>query len=88
MWNRFCTFSNVKSFYSHAHTRELTSLYNNRGGMIAPVLGGALLMASRSLPVYTSVVVFIIAVLCTLMLRIEEDKVSAKDKDGGGALAH
>lgn len=56
--------------------------------MIAPVLGGALLMASRSLPVYTSVVVFIIAVLCTLMLRIEEDKVSAKDKDGGGALAH
>lgn len=42
------------------------------GGMIAPVLGGALLAISRSLPLYTSVIVFIIAGICTLMLRVEE----------------
>ena len=54
--------------------------------MIAPVLGGALLMASRSLPVYTSVFVFIIAGICTLMLRVE-DNGESKGK-GGGVLAH
>lgn len=41
--------------------------------MVAPVLGGALLVVSRALPVYASVVVFIVAGVCTLMLRVEEE---------------
>ena len=41
----------------------------NRGGMIAPLLGGTLLMFDRSSPVYTSVVIFAIAGICVLMLK-------------------
>ena len=44
------------------------------GGMIAPVLGGILLQVSVSLPVYTSIVVFIVAGLCTVMLKGREGK--------------
>lgn len=40
--------------------------------MIAPVLGGMLLMVSRSLPVYFSIVIFTLAGVCTLMLHVEE----------------
>ena len=43
----------------------------NRGGMIAPILGGVLLMMNRSIPVYTSVVVFAIAGFCALLLKEE-----------------
>lgn len=53
--------------------------------MIAPVLGGALLMVSRALPVYTSVIVFIIAGLCTLLLRVEEEDERGK---GAGGFVH
>ena len=54
--------------------------------MIAPILGGALLMADRSLPVYTSVVIFALAGLCTLALKEDE----GRDKGGGsgGVVAH
>lgn len=37
--------------------------------MIAPMLGGVLLMIDRSVPVYTSVVVFVFAGFCVLLLR-------------------
>jgi hypothetical protein len=37
--------------------------------MIAPLLGGQLLTISVSLPVYTSVVTFIIAGICVLFLK-------------------
>jgi hypothetical protein len=37
--------------------------------MIAPMLGGMLLMIDRSVPVYTSVVIFAIAGVCVLMLK-------------------
>jgi hypothetical protein len=37
--------------------------------MIAPMLGGILLMLDRSIPVYTSVIIFTIAGLCVLLLR-------------------
>jgi hypothetical protein len=40
-----------------------------RGGMIAPILGGILLVANRSIPVYTSVVTFVIAGSCVLLLK-------------------
>lgn len=37
--------------------------------MIAPMLGGMLLMMDRSFPVYTSVVIFAIAGCCILLLK-------------------
>ena len=37
--------------------------------MIAPILGGGLLMMNRSIPVYTSVVIFAIAGFCVLLLK-------------------
>lgn len=40
--------------------------------MIAPMLGGMLLMIDRSLPVYTSTVVFVFAGFCVLMLKEDE----------------
>ena len=51
--------------------------------MIAPVLGGVLLMVGRSLPVYFSIVIFTLAGVCTLMLRVEE-----KGRHVEGLLAH
>lgn len=39
------------------------------GGMIAPMLGGVLLMINRSVPVYTSVAVFAVAGIAVLLLR-------------------
>ena len=45
------------------------SLLINRSGMIAPILGGGLLMMNRSIPVYTSVVIFAIAGFCVLLLK-------------------
>ena len=39
--------------------------------MIAPILGGLLLMMNRSIPVYTSVVIFSIAGVCVLLLKEE-----------------
>jgi len=41
------------------------------GGIIAPMLGGRLLMINRSVPVYTSVVIFSCAAFCVLMLKEE-----------------
>jgi len=40
--------------------------------MIAPMLGGMLLMIDRSLPVYASTVVFVFAGFCVLMLKEDE----------------
>lgn len=37
--------------------------------MIAPMLGGVLLMIDRSVPVYTSVVTFVLAGCCVLFLK-------------------
>lgn len=37
--------------------------------MIAPLIGGALLMMDRSVPVYASILTFAIAGFCVLMLR-------------------
>ena len=55
----------------------------NRGGMIAPLLGGTLLMIDSSFPVWASVIVFLIAGLCVLLLREE-----GKRGSSGGALWH
>lgn len=37
--------------------------------MIAPMVGGMLLMIDRTIPVYTSVVIFVLAGICVLLLR-------------------
>lgn len=49
------------------------------GGMIAPIVGGLLLMIDRSVPVYTSVVIFALAGGCVLMLK-ETDGESGRGK--------
>lgn len=41
----------------------------HRGGMIAPLLGGALLFVDRSFPVYASVVVYLVTALCVVPLH-------------------
>lgn len=47
--------------------------------MIAPIVGGMLLMIDRSVPVYTSVVIFAIAGVFVLFLREEDgDRVRTK----------
>jgi hypothetical protein len=50
--------------------------------MIAPLLGGTLLMISRAVPVYTSVVVFSLAGVCVLLLR--EGEGESFDRTGRG----
>ncbi|PPQ73324.1 hypothetical protein CVT26_015347 [Gymnopilus dilepis] len=47
----------------------IASALSRIGGMIAPMLGGMLLMVNRAIPVYTSVIVFAIAGFCVLLLK-------------------
>ncbi|OBZ68970.1 putative MFS-type transporter PB1E7.08c [Grifola frondosa] len=46
----------------------IASALSRIGGMIAPILGGTLLMVDHSLPVYVSIVVFFLAGICVLLL--------------------
>ncbi|KAH9964760.1 major facilitator superfamily domain-containing protein, partial [Russula compacta] len=39
------------------------------GGMIAPILGGTLLMIDPSFPVYASIVVFVLSGICVLLIK-------------------
>lgn len=57
----------------------IASALSRIGGMIAPILGGVLLMMDRSVPVYTSVVIFAIAGLTVLLLS-EEPRDPAKER--------
>jgi hypothetical protein len=54
--------------------------------MIAPLLGGTLLMISRAIPVYTSVAVFAVAGFCVLLLREEEGDISNRSGRGKGRV--
>lgn len=47
--------------------------------MVAPMLGGTLLVIDRSFPVWASVVVFLIAGFCVLLLK--------ENSGGGGGAA-
>ena len=40
--------------------------------MIAPMLGGALLMIDISFPVFASIAIFLLATVCVLFLREDE----------------
>ncbi|TFK52346.1 MFS general substrate transporter [Heliocybe sulcata] len=61
----------------------IASALSRIGGMIAPMLGGVLLMIDRSVPVYTSVVVFLISTVCVLMLDGGDGP-----GGGGGGVVH
>jgi len=50
----------------------IASALSRIGGMIAPILGGQLLMIDVSFPVYASVVTFVIAGICVLFLKEAE----------------
>ncbi|KAJ7143606.1 MFS general substrate transporter [Mycena crocata] len=50
----------------------IASALSRIGGIIAPMLGGALLLFSRAAPVYASMVVFVLAAACVLLLREDE----------------
>jgi hypothetical protein len=51
------------------------------GGMLAPLAGGALLVADRSFPVYASIVIFVASGLSVLPLKVS-------DVPGGGGMLH
>ncbi|TEB22963.1 membrane transporter [Coprinellus micaceus] len=57
----------------------IASALSRIGGMIAPILGGILLMIDRSVPVYTSVVIFAIAGFCVLLLQ-EKPRQAGKER--------
>ncbi|EMD31441.1 major facilitator superfamily protein mfs4 [Gelatoporia subvermispora B] len=50
----------------------IASALSRIGGMIAPMLGGKLLTINHSVPVYASIVIFIIAGVCVLLLDVKE----------------
>ncbi|KAI0953359.1 hypothetical protein AcW1_007597 [Taiwanofungus camphoratus] len=50
----------------------IASALSRIGGMIAPMLGGTLLTIDHSIPVYTSIVVFVVAGVCVLLLDEKE----------------
>ena len=51
--------------------------------MIAPILGGMLLVIDNSFPVYASVVIFLIAGFCVLLLREKEG-----ERGASGGMMH
>ncbi|KAI6044903.1 major facilitator superfamily domain-containing protein [Pisolithus marmoratus] len=52
------------------------------GGMIAPLVGGALLVINRAFPVYASILVYMFGVTCVLLLR------ETPGQKGERSLAH
>jgi len=48
--------------------------------MIAPIVGGALLMIDPSFPVYASIAVFLLSGICVLLIK-EDDSGVSEDKD-------
>ncbi|ETW81874.1 major facilitator superfamily [Heterobasidion irregulare TC 32-1] len=56
------------------------------GGMIAPILGGTLLMVNTSFPVYTSICVFTLSGVAVLLLS--EDAGDTKGREGGPVIVH
>ena len=61
-----------KDFIYMPFTRYGDSLLECRGGMLAPLIGGALLMVNISFPVYASIIVFTAGGLCVLPLKASD----------------
>ncbi|KAG6885647.1 hypothetical protein C0993_011781 [Termitomyces sp. T159_Od127] len=55
-------------------------LRDEGGGMIAPMLGGMLLMINRSIPVYISVVVFVFAGFCVLLIPENQENCKKSER--------
>ena len=83
MWYRFGTIPNVR-FSPLLDLHIPCLLYCFSGGMIAPLLGGMLLVIDRSIPVYTSVVGFVISGCCVLLLKDD----STRKRGGMRAIVH
>ncbi|KAF9525470.1 major facilitator superfamily domain-containing protein [Crepidotus variabilis] len=66
----------------------IASALSRIGGMIAPILGGILLMMDRTFPVYTSVVIFVIAGLGILVLGDGDGESGRGNKSAGKTLLH
>jgi hypothetical protein len=54
--------------------------------MIAPILGGALLMIDPSFPVYASIVMFVLSGICVLLIDEVDNGASEEDKDRRAAV--
>ena len=54
--------------------------------MIAPIVGGALLMIDPSFPVYASIAVFVLSSICVLLIEEVDNSVSDEDKDRRAAV--
>ncbi|KAJ7868296.1 major facilitator superfamily domain-containing protein [Mycena leptocephala] len=57
---------------SARHACGIASALSRIGGMTAPILGGVLLLFSRAAPVYTSMIAFLFAAGCVLLLSEDE----------------
>jgi len=64
----------------------IASALSRIGGMIAPLLGGTLLMINRTFPVCASVVIFAIAGICVLILK--EDAGDGERESGKRVMVH
>ncbi|KAJ7647043.1 MFS general substrate transporter [Roridomyces roridus] len=65
----------------------MASGFSRIGGVLAPILGGMLLLISRAAPVYTSMVVFLFAAACVLMLSENEGE-SGRTQGGRPVVVH
>ncbi|TRM63911.1 major facilitator superfamily domain-containing protein [Schizophyllum amplum] len=65
----------------------IASALSRIGGMVSPVLGGILLMISKSLPLYVSATMFTVAGFCILLLREDEGE-GGRTKGKRAVIAH
>ncbi|RPD62502.1 MFS general substrate transporter [Lentinus tigrinus ALCF2SS1-7] len=61
----------------------IASALSRIGGMIAPIVGGSLLMVDHSFPVYASIGIFVVAGICVLLLEEHEG-----ERGNSRVLAH
>jgi hypothetical protein len=54
--------------------------------MIAPILGGALLMVDPSFPVYASITMFVLSGVCVLLIKEDNNGAIEEDKDRRAAV--
>jgi hypothetical protein len=54
--------------------------------MIAPIVGGALLMVDPSFPVYGSIVMFVLSSICVLLIKEVDSGAGDEDKDRRAAV--
>ena len=83
MWHRVCAVPDVSRLDHPFLFTVILNLCRYSGGMIAPILGGSLLMIDHSFPVYASIAIFIVAGVCVLLLEEREG-----ERGGARTLGH